>query len=212
MDNSNEHLLLLRIVRHLMLHASFISNTGLYHGKMGIALFFAHYGRYTENSLYSDFAGELLDDIYEDIHTGMPTDFENGLCGIGWGVEYLLQNGFMEGDSDEVLSDIDKKIMERDIRRIADQSFRTGMAGISCYIQKRLSSPFRSSREKPFDVMYLADWEATVASSAGTWDDNRVLLSILDMTPEGDKLLSWKPGLENGCAGYGLKKILDIKT
>jgi hypothetical protein len=154
--NNNEHPLLPRVVGHLMLHAGFISDTGLYHGKMGLVLFFVHYGRYTGNSLYDDFAGELLEDICEDIHTEMPTDFENGLCGIGWGIEYLLQNGFMEGDSDEVLSDIDKKIMERDIRRITDMDFRTGLAGISCYIQKRINSPCRSRMEKPFDELYLA--------------------------------------------------------
>jgi hypothetical protein len=206
--NNNEQSLFLRIVRHLMLHAGFISDVGLYHGKMGIVLFFAHCGRFTGNTLYEDFAGELLEDIYEDIHTGTPADFENGLCGIGWGIEYLLQNGFMEGDSDEVLSETDKKIMERDIRRISDTSFRTGLAGISCYIQKRLASPCRSSRKKPFDGRYLADWKATVSSSAESWDDSRVLSSILDTAPEGDDLLSWKPGLENGCAGYGLKRIL----
>jgi hypothetical protein len=206
--SSNEHSLLPRIARHLMLHASFIPDTGLYHGKMGIVLFFAHCGRYSGNSLYGDFAGELLEDIYEDIRAGTPADFENGLCGIGWGIEYLLQNGFMEGDSDEVLSEIDGKIMERDIRRFADQSFRTGLAGISCYIQKRLSSPCRSSREKPFDGMYLADWETAASAFVETWDDSRVLASILDTAPEGDDLLSWKLGLEKGCAGYGLKRIL----
>jgi hypothetical protein len=83
--NNNEHSLLLRIARHLMLHASFIPENGLYHGKMGIVLFFAHYGRYSENSPYGDFAGELLEDICEDIHVNTPADFENGLCGIGWG-------------------------------------------------------------------------------------------------------------------------------
>jgi hypothetical protein len=206
--SSNEHSLLPRIARHLMLHAGFIPDTGLYHGKMGIVLFFAHCGRYSGNSLYGDFAGELLEDIYEDIHAGTPADFENGLCGIGWGIEYLLQNGFMEGDSDEVLSEIDRKIMERDIRRIADQSFRTGLAGISCYIQKRLASPYRSSREKPFDGVYLTDWETTVAPFAETWDDNRILTYILEAVPGGEDILSWKLGLEKGCAGYGLKRIL----
>jgi hypothetical protein len=109
----------------------------------------------------------------------------------------------MEGNSDGMLSEIDRKIMERDIRRITDQSFRTGLAGISCYIQKRLVSPCRSSREKPFDGLYLTDWEAVVSASAELWDDSRILSSTLDMTPEGDDFLSW----EKGYAGYGLKRI-----
>jgi hypothetical protein len=84
MNNNNEQSLLPRIVRHLMLHAGFISDIGLYHGKMGLVLFFAHCGRFTANTVYEDFAGELLEDIYENICADTPTDFENGLCGIGW--------------------------------------------------------------------------------------------------------------------------------
>ncbi|MDR0835309.1 MAG: hypothetical protein LBN11_01850 [Tannerella sp.] len=199
--------ILSRIVRHLILDASFTRDIGLYHGKMGIVLFFAHYGRYTGNSLYDDFAGELLDEIYEDIHAGTSIDFENGLCGIGWGIEYLLQNGFMEGDSDEVLSEIDQKIMERNIRRITDTSFRTGLGGISCYIRKRNDSPGRNRQKKPFDETYLKEWKA-IAQDAIKQDDSQLLISIMDTLPEGDDILSWKLGLENGCAGFGLTYLM----
>ena len=96
--------LLPRIARHLIMHASYTPDMGLYHGKMGIVLFFAHYARYMGNSLYNEFAGELLDEVYQGIHTELPVNFESGLCGVGWGIEYLLQYGFMEGDSDEILS------------------------------------------------------------------------------------------------------------
>jgi hypothetical protein len=46
--------------------------------------------------------------------------------------------------------------------------------------------------------MYLADWEAAASAFAETWEDSRVLSSILDTAPEGDDFLSWKPGLEKG--------------
>lgn len=48
----------------------------------------------------------------------MPVDFCSGLSGVGWGVEYLIQNKFVDADSDELLEDIDAKIMEWDVRRI----------------------------------------------------------------------------------------------
>ena len=195
-----------RIIRHLMLQASFTSNVGLYHGKMGIVLLFAHYGRFMENTLYGDFAGELLDEIYEDIHSDTPIDFENGLCGIGWAIEYLLQNGFMEGDSDEVLFEIDRKIMERDILRINDTSFRTGLGGVSCYIQKRINSPNRTCHLKPFDEMYIKNWKYAVPFPKIV-DDNCILSSIIKTVPAGDNIHSWELGLENGCAGYVLKDI-----
>jgi hypothetical protein len=175
---------------------------------MGVILFFARYGRYTGNSLYDDFAGELLDEIYEDIHAEVSIDFENGLCGIGWGIEYLLQNGFMEGDSDDALSEIDQKIMERDIRRMTDQSLRTGLVGISCYIQTRLGSPCRNRETSPFDERYLSEWNAA-ANRLVIPDEDRILYSMLGNQPEGDDFLSWELGLENGCAGYGLKCLMN---
>lgn len=76
---------LLSIANHLLLHTSFMTNLGLFYGKMGSALFFVHYAKYTNNSIYDDFVGEILDEIYEDIHTEMPVYFSNGLSGIAWG-------------------------------------------------------------------------------------------------------------------------------
>jgi hypothetical protein len=207
MKEPNSDELLLRIARHLIMNASFLSNLGLYHGKMGIVLFFSHYARSTGNELYNDFAGELLDEIYEEIHTGIPVEFEAGLCGIGWGIEYLLQNGFMEGESNEILDEVDKKIMEWDLRRITDQSFKTGLEGITCYMQKRLTSPCRNPEIEPFDATYLSDWKSVVKST-DIPDDKSVLCSIMETLPEGEDMLSWKFGLENGCAGYGLKTLL----
>jgi lantibiotic modifying enzyme len=176
---------------------------------MGIMLFFAHYGRFTGNTIYTDFAGELLDEIYEDIRSDTPIDFENGLCGIGWAIEYLLQNAFMEGDSDEILFEIDKKIMACDIRRIDDASFRTGLGGISCYIQKRINSPCRSRQKKPFDEIYLKDWES-ITHNTIEWNDSQILFSIVETLPSGDDIPSWKLGLENGCAGAGLIYCLNF--
>lgn len=143
-----------KVISYILLNSSFISNLGLFHGKMGIALFFAHYARFTKQTLYDDFAGELLDEIYDNISVNMPVDLENGLCGIGWGIEYLLRNSFMEGSSDEILEEIDRKVMERDPRRIIDMSFRKGLGGIMYYILARLTS-FRTNQKIPFDKQYL---------------------------------------------------------
>lgn len=200
---------LLRIARHLIMHASFTANLGLFHGKMGIVLFFAHYARYTGESVYDEFAGELLDEIYEEIHTAIPVNLENGLCGIGWGVEYLLENGFTEGDSDEVLFEIDKKIMERDLRRVTDLSVNTGLAGILYYVEKRLNSPFRVPNTKPFDDLYLADWEKAKEKIEKSKTENSKILSTLwEKLPEDESITTWSPGIVNGCAGYGLKIML----
>lgn len=199
--------LLLRVARHLILNSSYINNLGLYHGKMGIALFFAHYSRYTGESLYEEFAGELLDEIFEQVHLDMPISFESGLCGIGWGIEYLLQHGFVNGDSDDILSEIDNKIMEKNLLRITDRSIRTGVEGISYYINMRLNSSFRNRNTMPFDEKYLLDWES-VKKGIHVPDKGQILLSVIGTIPQGVNIISWKLGLERGCAGYAIKKML----
>ena len=101
-----------RMINALLLHSSFIDNLGLLNGKMGIAIFFFHLAKETENSIYSDYADELVADIYNEISLSTPVDFENGLAGIGWGLCYLIEKGFIETDSDKMFSDIDKNLFE----------------------------------------------------------------------------------------------------
>lgn len=178
--------MLLRIARHLILNASFLSNIGLYHGKMGIVIFFAHYTRYTGDDMYMDFAGELIDEVYEEIHAGMPVGLESGFCGIGWGIKYLLGNNFMGGNANEILAGVDLKIKEWNIPAIQDKSFSTGSAGISYYISECVDC--------------IADDRKPL------WND--LLSDIIGETPNDDNIVEWNLGLKNGCAGWGLKHIL----
>ena len=106
-----------RIANVLLLNASFIDNLGLLNGKIGIAIFFYKYARYTDNKTYEDFAGDLIDEIYEEISTNTPVDFANGLTGIGWGIEYLIKNGFVEADADKALAEIDNSVYQNRLYR-----------------------------------------------------------------------------------------------
>lgn len=210
-----------RMVEHLILNSSFTSDLGLFHGKMGIVIFFAHYARWTGNALYEDFADELLAEIYEDIHTDTPINLESGLCGIAWGIEYLVQNGFMEGDTDEILEDIDRRIMERDPRRMTDLSFRTGLGGILFYATARLTAS-RESDGQPFDSLYLNDLKEAAQRATFTEQDEIPLclfenflsalhgeplpapsLPVLLFTnlPQSDTYITLPVGLEKGIAG-----------
>lgn len=201
-----DDILLKRIANHLIINASFMNDLGLYHGKMGVVLFFAHYGRYTNNSLYDDFAGELLEEICADVHIGLPIDFENGLCGIGWGVEYLLQNGFLEGDSDEILYEIDQKIMEYDLKRLRDKSLKTGLRGILTYIQKRLLSKPLNRVRTVFDDIYIYDFYL-VGGDENALTDKQIIELVIKSIMQKDELIFSELGLDNGCAGMGLKMI-----
>lgn len=199
--------LLSRIANHLILYTSFAKDLGLYHGKTGVALFFSHYARYTGNLLYDEYAGELLEEVMQELHTDLPIDFESGLCGIGWSINYLIQNKFMQGDANEILYEIDQKIMERDLRYITDVSCRCGLEGISYYIYNRVSSLKVNQQQDLFNQSYLEDWK-TIAGTIHIPDNRDILLSIVDTSPETADLLNWDLGLYKGCAGVGLKTIL----
>jgi hypothetical protein len=82
---------------------------GLINGKMGIVFFMYHYAYYTNNELYNDFAGDLLDEIMKS-SAHIPVDIENGLIGVGWGVNYLMKKGFIDGDPNDVLQNVDTRI------------------------------------------------------------------------------------------------------
>ena len=130
-----------RITNSLLLNASFIENIGLMHGKMGIAIYFFHLARETDMQIYEDYAGELIDEIYEEVYTQSPCDFENGLAGIGWGIEYLAQNKFIDADTNEVLEEFDKQITHEIIFHTPQNiSILSGISGYILYFLNRLNS------------------------------------------------------------------------
>lgn len=95
-----------------------VDNTGLLNGQTGIVLFLYHYYRYCGNEIYKNMADDLLEEIFSTISQNNATDFENGLTGIGWAIQHLIENNFVEGDPDEVLEDVDNIILN-DLKRQA---------------------------------------------------------------------------------------------
>jgi hypothetical protein len=127
-----------RIANALLVNASFIDNLGLLNGKMGIAIFFYQYGRYTGNEIYERYAGELIDEIYEEINQATPIDFADGLTGIGWGIEYLVQHGFVDADTDQTLSEIDNSVYRNFIWNPVSIKDQNSLFGFGFYCLARL--------------------------------------------------------------------------
>lgn len=97
----------------LALNGGFLPKHGLARGKLGISIFLYHYARYTCNNYYDELAGSLLDDLIVEINSSAPLDFDEGLTGIGWGITYLINKGFIEGDIDDILEEVDLSISRR---------------------------------------------------------------------------------------------------
>lgn len=132
-------------------------NIGLLYGKMGILLFLYHYSKEINSKTYAKLAEYILDVTCEDILRCNTIDFANGLAGIGWSIEYLSQNGFIEGDTNDILKDFDCKIMEVNPLRVSNLNLEYGLGGIVHYVMSRLYTYETLKGDKPFDDEYLTD-------------------------------------------------------
>ncbi len=153
--NNDQEKLLARIASNLMLHGSFINNLGLFNGKIGFVLFFFHYAQYSGKKIYDHFAGEVIDEIYNEIHDHYPNNFRDGLCGIAWGMEYIIQHRFVDANANDVLENLDRRILEWDVRKIRDISLETGLLGIAHYVISRCSG--KNAKDFPLQKNYIID-------------------------------------------------------
>ena len=145
MEVINKHLT--EVSSILSLYGENIGNAGLLHGKMGIAVFFAHYASFTHEEQYNQFADELIEDAVNLLlwTCGIDNDneifafnYENGLSGIGVGVAYLVKQGLMEANLDDVLDDMDMILAKRLTGKTTPVSL---MVDIGKYFLARLSNP-----------------------------------------------------------------------
>lgn len=169
----------------------------LMNGQMGCAIFFALLSRVSDNHWYEDFAGELLENICDNLTIHLPVNFGAGLCGIGWGIEFLKHRGFIEDDTDEILSEIDSAVMERDIRRINDASLETGLFGIHAYVASRVNTTRDNTNFIPFDATYISELDEAITRLSPYVPDSdidSVWRSCVDSFNTAGRL-SWQRGI-----------------
>ena len=99
-------------------------NIGLMGGKIGVALFYFYYAKYLGNDKYADLAVELISEIFDVINKDFTYHTHaGGLAGIGWSVEHLAQNEFIDTDTNEILADLDPYLHKTMIYDIQNGSF-----------------------------------------------------------------------------------------
>ena len=140
----------------LLLNGTLTECTGLVHGKMGIAVFFFHYARYTGNELFTDYSMYLIGELLNQIHINSNADYEKGIAGIGVGIDYLIQNNFLDVDED-ICEDFDIR-MVRAIRyeQWKDFSLYNGLTGYGRYwiTRTRYKTPLIKARK---NLIYIIE-------------------------------------------------------
>ena len=145
-----------RAIHKLIVDSIGMSDIGLFDGKMGIILSLITYSRKTKHKAIEEVADFLMNQVLNNMTNISPLSFSNGLTSIGWGIEYLIQNGYMPGCGADICSEIDKKLMSCDIRRVGDFSLEHGIYGWLHYIVAHIQGANRCGKQV-FDRMYIID-------------------------------------------------------
>lgn len=112
---------------------------GLLSGQIGSAILYYLLSKHTSDETLKEEGLALLDEISENITSIQKLGFGDGLAGIGWGVEWLVQNELLaDTNTDDVLEDVDNTLYKAVIyTREKDTSLLTGMLGSIAYFLRR---------------------------------------------------------------------------
>jgi len=120
------------------------NNLSLLSGNSGLSLFTFYYSRHFENEEFYDYACSIIEDSFEKIQNGQtyPT-FAVGLAGLGWMLEHLSQNEFLEIDTNEVIGELDDFLYEYMLKEIkkGNYDYLHNAGGIALYFLSRESNP-----------------------------------------------------------------------
>ena len=170
-----------RALHKLIVDSIGMNDIGLFDGKMGIVISLITYSRSNKLKCVEEMADFLMAQLLDSMTDISPFSFSNGLTGIGWGIEYLIQKGYMPGCGADICSEIDKKLMSCDIRRVDDFSLEHGLYGWLHYIVAHIQGANRCGKQV-FDRMYIIDLLAKLqeySSNNETTDEFKALRNML---------------------------------
>ena len=116
---------------------------GLMNGKVGEVLFWAYYSSYMKKSFSEERVVSLLAEVFDDIKNGFKYQtFANGLAGVGWTVEHLAQNGFINTDTNKIIGSLDDFLLPYMLDYINEDNYDYlhGALGIGLYYLNRKSN------------------------------------------------------------------------
>ena len=86
---------------------------GLGCGKMGICIYLFFLSKIYNDNHYRQRARRLLDNIIENVTVASPLDINDGLLGIGFGLNYLIETKNIYGNINNMLADVDDYLFKQ---------------------------------------------------------------------------------------------------
>lgn len=195
---------------------------GLLSGQVGRIIVIANYARQKKKYRIEDIADALYDNVMKQVRRMSNIEFANGLSGICWGIEYLVQRGILEGLADEICKGADKVILDKNPLQTNDFSLETGLLGLWHYTWARIQGNMIVGLELPFPKEYLNLWLKILTENQSVFPDgaDKLLvnaiqgnlrtseLSVRPFIKNIRELLIDDMSLRNGVAGYISLKYL----
>jgi len=121
--------------------ANNMTGYGLYEGNTGLSIAYFILSKLSGKEVFSIKGQSLIDEMGDNIGNVKSLDFGNGLGGIGWGVEWIVQNNFITANTNEILEEIDDAMYKSVIfNNSIDLSISTGILGAIIYFYRRMTS------------------------------------------------------------------------
>lgn len=182
-------------------------------GMMGETIAFFRLFRQTGLKVWEEKAEVLLDEVMECCTLDTPTTYDYGLCGVGVGIEYLIQEGFVDGNSDEILLEVDSKIYSAiNQRSLQSIGLEEGVCGLAYYLyfrlHWRLDSDDRVVLRSKEHLIYLIDWIADLLPKSLSSSNLGEVYVILCLLHQLDVLNAKIEKLMDYC----LKEIFILKS
>ena len=156
-------------------------------------------------SVYRDFAEDLLDDVQKQLYDNLPLGMKDGLTGIAYSMSFLANKNFLSFNQNEILCDLDNKIMNSDPRRITDYSFENGALGIWVYINERLKS---TQKLTSIDGMYIRELEDSLRKNGILCENIKLIDQLAQPTFSINDYRKQKLNIDGGVSYYLLKHSL----
>ncbi|RYC53126.1 hypothetical protein DN53_02595 [Flagellimonas olearia] len=166
-----------RIVKQRSLDEGHI---GLHTGLSGVSLFQFYLSKYRNTNDDSVIGVEILERIMEKINQGYEhPSFCNGISGAGWVLSHLEGNGFVDIDSDELLSGLDDFLHSAMIAdmKAKNYDFLHGAIGHALYFVSRYKNT-RSKRLKENYKEYLLEFIDLLKSNSEKEQDGLKWISV----------------------------------
>lgn len=137
---------------------------------------------------YKMSADLLLDDFFQEVKNGMEKSINQALCYIGCGLIFLLRNGFVEGNEDELLEEVDSFVT--DLVRTGSPKIKEELSGWIHYLLLRIENSGKRD-----ELRYLNNWQS--------------LISLLDYL---DRSCMYDENIYADVQNIHTKKLYPIKT